>query len=87
MFNVVVFFGDCWLKNTKFLSSKSCLIYAEDLDNCIQYLYHHNKPCYKTIKSNHATKLQEFMNNAYNNEIVEKHRAYVDTMKNHNNER
>ena len=86
MFNVVVFFGDCWLKNTKFLSSKSCLIYATDLDKCIQYLYHHNKHCYDKIKNNHLMQLQEFMNNAHNTEIVEKHKAYIRNIKTQNHE-
>ena len=86
MFNVVIFYGDCNLKNTKFLSSKSCCIYAEDLVTCIQYLYNHNKHCYNKINSVHATKLQEFMNNAHNTEIVEKHKAYIRNIKTQNHE-
>ena len=66
--NVVVFFGKCNLKYTKFLSKTCCVIYGNYLQDCIKYLYFHNKKNNSTIKKEYSDFLNKFMENGNNEE-------------------
>jgi hypothetical protein len=72
LINVVVFFGDCELIHTRFLSSKCCVIYDHQLTDCINYLYFHNKKILK-IKKEYTELLDKFMENGNNTDIQKQH--------------
>ena len=73
MLNVVVFFGNCRLRHTRFLSSKCCVIYADQLNDCINYLYYHNKQNNNKMKTEYLNLLNKFMENGNNVDIQKQH--------------
>ena len=84
--NVVVFFGSCELKYTKFLSKTCCVIYGNYLQDCIKYLYFHNKKNNSTIKKEYSDFLNKFMENGNNEDIRKQHNDNVLKIKIRNNE-
>lgn len=76
-YSLIVFYGDCTLKEINYIPKDTYIIYPSQVSNTINFILENNHPANFTNKREVVNILKEGVNNGNNPEILTKHIQYI----------
>ena len=79
-YSIIVFYGDCLLKDVSSIPDRTYIAYPDDVPDIINAIFENNIPANYKSKPDVIRILKEGVNNGNNTEIIVKHIEYIQQM-------